>query len=180
MVGILAAEPPLFYRVSYVESQVRHQWNWAIRLVRAKKAGKYVRLGVPGRFLVWRSDFNNDGFDWGASTTPFRYGGVAYSSLAAFSAASGLETNGRLINRTTCFATFTVPGPAPLPIPPQFMTLNAGWGAVDAGAIFPNINDGFAGAAPDLGAFEFGRPLPTYGPRLATPPIAPTNLRIVR
>ena len=71
----------------------------------------------------WRTDFNNDGFDWGASTTPFRYGGVLYSSLAAFAAASGLETNGRQINRTTCFATFNVPGPAPVPIPPQYMTL---------------------------------------------------------
>ncbi len=22
----------------------------------------------------WRTDFNNDGFDWGPSATPFRYG----------------------------------------------------------------------------------------------------------
>ena len=28
-------------------------------------------------------DFNNNGFDWGTSTSPFRYGGVLYSSLAA-------------------------------------------------------------------------------------------------
>ena len=129
----------------------------------------------------WRSDFNNDGFDWGTSTAPFRYGGVVYPSLASFSAASGLETNGRLINRLTCFATFYVPGPAPVPIPPQFITLNPGCAAVDAGAILPNINDGFVGAAPDLGAFELGQPLPTYGPRPATRPITPpTNLRIVR
>jgi hypothetical protein len=128
----------------------------------------------------WRSDFSNDGFDWGASAAPFRYGGVVYPSLGSFTAASGLETNGRQINRTTCFMTFNVPGPAPVPIPPQFMTLTAGCGAVDAGAILPNINDGFVGAAPDLGAYEFGQPLPTYGPRPLTPPIAPTNLRIVR
>jgi len=128
----------------------------------------------------WRSDFNNDGFDWGASTAPFKYGGVVYPSLAGFAAASGLETNGRLINRTTCFATFNVPGPAPVPIPPQFMTLNPGCGAVDAGAILPNINDGFVGAAPDLGAFELGQPLPTYGPRPVALPAAPSHLRIVR
>ena len=127
----------------------------------------------------WRSDFNNDGFDWGASTAPFRYGGVVYSTLAGLAAASGLETNGRQINRTSCFATFNVPGPAPVPIPPQHMTLKAGCGAVDAGAILPNINDGFIGSAPDLGAYELGRPLPTYGPRPpATPPPAPTGLRI--
>ena len=131
----------------------------------------------------WRSDFNNDGFDWGTSTAPFRYGGVVYSSLASFAAASGLETRGRQISRTTCFATFNVPGPAPVPIPPQQMTLKAGCGAVDAGAILPNINDGFLGTAPDLGAFELGQPAPTYGPRPATPPpptapTAPTGLRI--
>lgn len=126
----------------------------------------------------WRSDFNNDGFDWGANTAPFRYGGVAYSSLAGFAAASGLETNGRQINRTTCFTTFNVPGPAPVPIPPQHMTLTAGCTAVDTGVILSNINDGFVGTAPDLGAYELGQPLPTYGPRPATPPTVPTNLRI--
>jgi Right handed beta helix region len=128
----------------------------------------------------WRSDFNNDGFDWGANTAPFRYGGVVYSSLAGLAAASGLETNGRQINRTTCFTTFTVPGPAPVPIPPQYMTLTAGCAAVDAGVILPNINDGFVGTAPDLGAYERGQPLPTYGPRPETPPRVPTGLRITR
>jgi len=91
-----------------------------------------------------------------------------------------LETNGRLINRTTCLSTFNVPGPAPVPIPAQFMTLKIGCATVDAGAVLPNINDGFVGATPDLGAFELGQPLPTYGPRPATLPIAPTGLRIVR
>ncbi len=28
-----------------------------------------------------------------------------------------------------------------------------------------NINDGFAGSAPDVGAFEVGAPLPLHGPR---------------
>ena len=93
----------------------------------------------------WRTDFNSDGFDWGASTTPFRYGGVLYSSLAAFAAASGLEPNGRQFSRTACFETFNVPGPAPVPIPPQHMTLRAGCSVVDAGVMLPNINDGFVG-----------------------------------
>ena len=37
--------------------------------------------------------------------------------------------------------------------------------AVDAGVILPNINDGYAGRAPDLGAYEYGKSLPQYGPR---------------
>jgi len=29
----------------------------------------------------------------------------------------------------------------------------------------PNINDGFSGRAPDLGAVEFGDDVPHFGPR---------------
>jgi hypothetical protein len=61
------------------------------------------------------------------------------------------------------------------------MALKAGCNAVDAGAVLPNINDGFTGAAPDLGAYELGQPLPAYGPRGGPPQLsAPGNLRIVR
>ena len=127
----------------------------------------------------WRTDFNNDGFDWGTSATPFRYGGTLYSSVSAFAAASGLETTGRRIDRTACFESFNVPGPAPAPIPAQYMTLRSGCNAVDAGAVLPNITDGFAGAAPDLGAYERGLPLPTFGPRMGGQPSAPTGLKIV-
>jgi hypothetical protein len=37
--------------------------------------------------------------------------------------------------------------------------------AVDAGILPPNINDDFTGRAPDLGAYEAGKPIPHYGPR---------------
>lgn len=36
---------------------------------------------------------------------------------------------------------------------------------IDKGCILPNINDGFNGAAPDIGALEFGAPVMHYGPR---------------
>jgi hypothetical protein len=36
---------------------------------------------------------------------------------------------------------------------------------VDAGFRLPNVNDGFAGRAPDLGAYEVGQAAPIYGPR---------------
>jgi hypothetical protein len=44
-------------------------------------------------------------------------------------------------------------------------SLRAGAAAVDRGLPLPNVNDGFAGSAPDLGALEQGRPAPHYGPR---------------
>ena len=43
--------------------------------------------------------------------------------------------------------------------------LRAASAAADRGVNLPNITDGFAGAAPDLGALEIGQPLPVYGPR---------------
>ena len=33
------------------------------------------------------------------------------------------------------------------------------------GVALPNVNDGFTGQAPDLGALEVGRPVPQFGPR---------------
>lgn len=43
--------------------------------------------------------------------------------------------------------------------------LRPGGRAVDAGVRLPNVNDDCTGQAPDLGAYELGRPAPVYGPR---------------
>ncbi len=45
------------------------------------------------------------------------------------------------------------------------LRLQRGAGAIDAGLVLPNINDGFEGRAPDLGAYEYGQSPPHYGPR---------------
>ena len=44
-------------------------------------------------------------------------------------------------------------------------SLRRGSAAVDAGTELPNVTDGFAGRAPDLGAIELGQPAPRYGPK---------------
>ncbi|PYQ09167.1 MAG: hypothetical protein DMF83_04330 [Acidobacteria bacterium] len=113
----------------------------------------------------WRTDLDHDGFDWGDSTRPFFFNGTTYTSLESFSAGTGQEANGIRISHQTCIPTMDVPGDSPTTVPPQYLTLAAGCPAIDAGAILPNINDGFRGSAPDLGAYEAGRRLPTYGPR---------------
>jgi hypothetical protein len=69
------------------------------------------------------------------------------------------------VSKDVCFEDFQVPGPAPTPVPPHSMTLRAECTAVDAGAVLPNINDGFAGCGPDLGAHERGHEAAVYGPR---------------
>jgi hypothetical protein len=38
-------------------------------------------------------------------------------------------------------------------------------GAIDRGLAMPNITEGYAGRAPDLGALEYGQAPPHYGPR---------------
>ena len=43
----------------------------------------------------------------------------------------------------------------------------AGGAAIDAGIAIPNVTEGFAGRAPDLGALEAGAPTPHYGTRTA-------------
>jgi hypothetical protein len=43
--------------------------------------------------------------------------------------------------------------------------LKPGSAAVDKGVVLPNVTDGFAGKAPDLGALEVGQVPPHYGPR---------------
>jgi hypothetical protein len=43
--------------------------------------------------------------------------------------------------------------------------LKPGASAIDRGIPLPNVTDGFAGRAPDLGAIEFGEAPPHYGPR---------------
>ena len=47
--------------------------------------------------------------------------------------------------------------------------LREGSAAVDQGVRLPNVNDDFAGAAPDLGALESGRPALVFGPRSHPP-----------
>jgi hypothetical protein len=58
-----------------------------------------------------------------------------------------------------------VPGDFRLQAAPPDLRLRSGSSAVDRGVPLPNVNDGFAGRAPDLGCCEAGQPLPAYGPR---------------
>lgn len=43
--------------------------------------------------------------------------------------------------------------------------LKAGSAAIDKGVALPNVTTDVSGSAPDLGALEFGKPVPHYGPR---------------
>jgi hypothetical protein len=97
-------------------------------------------------------------------TGGFRYNGASYDSLAAFAAGSGLEAHGIRVDKNACFTSFNVPAGPPSSVPVQTLTLRATCNAVDAGQVLPNVDDGFTGAAPDLGAYELNTPPPVFGP----------------
>jgi hypothetical protein len=66
------------------------------------------------------------------------------------------------------FVNVRPPGPHPRTLysPSDFdFRSREGAGAVDAGVVLPGLNDDYSGRAPDLGAYEIGRPVPPYGPR---------------
>jgi hypothetical protein len=97
----------------------------------------------------------------------------SFRTLADFRAATGQEAHGREVDFDV-FERMTPPDPAPQKRHAVYhamdldFRLKPGGKAVDAGVRLPTINDGFAGAAPDLGALEAGQPLPHYGPRWLT------------
>jgi hypothetical protein len=90
-----------------------------------------------------------------------------FSTLAQFSAATGQDTNSVLVDYDI-FRNVTPPGEDPRTLydPADFdFELRAGSAAIDAGLRLPGVNDDATGTRPDLGAYEFGQPIPHYGPR---------------
>jgi hypothetical protein len=91
-----------------------------------------------------------------------------FRTLAEFQAATGQEKHGVLLDYDSFVHVTPVDGsdvqhvydPAD-----QDFRLKPTSPAVDAGIELPNITDGFAGKAPDLGALEVGAPAAHYGPR---------------
>ena len=111
-------------------------------------------------------DFDYDGF--GGQWKQFlKWNGRRYRSLADAQAA-GLYRHAVRVDPAALFQSGLLP---PADATRQFtpkandLRLKAGSKALDAGAPLPNVNDGFQGKAPDLGACEFGQELPHYGPR---------------
>ncbi len=115
--------------------------------------------------LNFRTRLDYDGFDWGNFIYAFKWGDVRLPDIVDFQNMTGQEMHAVHIDRSSCFQQFDVPAAPPGPQPFQHLSLTAGCNAVDAGLALANINDGFIGAAPDLGALERNAPLPQYGPR---------------
>jgi len=93
-----------------------------------------------------------------------RIGAATFNSLATLQA-NTTEAHATAVDMTIFASGAALPSN---PYPPKAtvdLRLAAGAAAVDKGVVIAAINDGYAGAAPDLGAYELASPLPTYGPR---------------
>ena len=112
-------------------------------------------------------DYNGYWPDGGFSFNLPVTGGYAWSNWANFAGAQagGLETHGTLLPGLIFASGIIGQQNSAILTPPQDVTLASGSSAIDRGLVLPNINDGFTGSAPDLGALEAGCPSPVYGPR---------------
>ena len=130
-----------------------------------------IPLQKPG----WKTDVDYNGYDWGPDTNDwkkpvFRYDGTATVregycvDLESFHKLLGIEQHGLRVFKEHIFQTWNVPADLGF-TGPMLLTLRQDGKAVDAGSPLPNICEDFTGRAPDLGAFEYDRPLPHYGPR---------------
>jgi hypothetical protein len=107
-----------------------------------------------------------------------------FTTLSDFSGATGLDKHSVLLDFDT-FVNVAIPDkadPQRLYDPESLdFRLKASSAAVDAGVELPTITDDFTGKAPDLGAYELGKPIPHYGPRsppLGSPaPDAPRSIK---
>jgi len=126
-------------------------------------------------------DFNYDGYgSIGTGTFEGRIGSDTFQSLSEMRA-NTTETEAVELNMSVFAAAVEFPASGPFPersIPDLRILANSA--AADQGVVLPNVNDGFNGSAPDLGAYEAGAGLPHYGPRTSdsVPPAAPTGLAV--
>jgi len=107
-----------------------------------------------------------------------------FKTLADYAAATGQDRHSVAVDFDS-FAKVAIADkadPQRLYNPEDFdFRLKPGSAAVDAGVELPTITDGFSGKAPDLGAYESGKPTPHYGPRGqisgAAAPDAPRSIK---
>jgi uncharacterized repeat protein (TIGR01451 family) len=101
-----------------------------------------------------------------ASDPDFKWENVRYSRLPNLQAI-GVETHG-LYAAFSHLVNATLPANWDVDTPPGSRDLRLTGGApeINTGASLANLNDPFVSdGQPDMGAFEYGQPLPTYGPR---------------
>ena len=122
------------------------------------------------------NDFNYDGFgSIGTGTFVGQIGSTSFDGLAQLQSLT-TESNAVQLDLSIFDGSVTIPAnPVLVNTPPSF-ELAAGGSAIDVGETLVGFNNGFSGAAPDLGAYERGRVIPVYGVGGSIPTNTPTLL----
>ncbi len=125
-------------------------------------SGEGLAVSLPGFNTTCTFDYNAVG----VSNTPFA-GKIAdqrFTSMKELNSLTGtahsVQVDMEVFEADVVFPDPVFPGRTP-----QDLRISKGSVAEDAALLMPNINDDFTGKAPDIGAYELGKPLPHYGPR---------------
>lgn len=130
----------------------------------------------PSRRVVeWTAGINHGIFDFNGYFPDGRFwlgtiGGIfqVFPNFATLQASGVFEAGGTLLTEPMFVGDFVGPsGDGGVRQEPADFTLHPASNAIDRATVLAGINQSFAGAAPDLGAWEFGCPAPVYGPRPA-------------
>jgi hypothetical protein len=131
-------------------------------------------VGTTGSYAIESSakmpgcDFDYDGFAGGPWKLFAKWNGIRYATAQEMKAKAPVYKNVVTLESAGLFAGDVVnPGDAQKVYSATDLRPRSGGKAIDAGQKLPGMNDGFAGSAPDLGAYEANEPLPHYGPRPA-------------
>lgn len=126
-----------------------------------------------GAYIMPNCDFDYDGFGGGPFNKFMKWEQQRVDTIEVAHQSGPQEKHGVLIAKEKCFAkkvvfpkdTGTQFAAEEFPVEANDLRLAEKSDAIDRGVKLPNINDRCAGAAPDLGAYEYGAELPPYGPR---------------
>jgi hypothetical protein len=111
-------------------------------------------------------DFDSDGFAGGPFKMFLKWNNKRYATFEEMTAEAPIERHATRVEAAGLFASGVVaPEDEKAVHEPVDLRLAEKSNAVGAGQPLPGFDDGFAGRAPDLGAYEAGKPLPHYGPR---------------
>jgi MYXO-CTERM domain-containing protein len=112
--------------------------------------------------------FDYDGF-FPDGVVDFHYEATGYTRYDTFGQAraahADFEPHGLLLTAPIFANGLTAPADYTTALQPQDVTLASGSNAIDKGLVLTNVNDGYTGVGPDLGAYETGCAIPIYGPR---------------
>lgn len=123
-------------------------------------------------------DMNFDGCWSEDGTIRGRIGAATFNNLAQLQAFT-TETDAMQVSLDIFTSPVAHPeDPFPARAIPD-LRIATGSSAEDVAATLPGINDGILGAGPDLGAYEAGADLPTYGPRRSLPGVSVGDAGVV-